>query len=139
MSDENLVRLNVLCLMSSSCADIRIKASIKTVGVLEKDSPSPQKSNLTVRLEEKRVSKKKKVGISWGKDEIKIVDRTEPRSGHDLKWDQPTPRGRRLNPMRETMILRLSALYSGDQKIRRETSALSRGMLETRFKLTVNN
>ena len=122
VSDENLKRLNVYCLMSRTSGDIRVKLTIKDIGARSRErgqaSDSAEgkagpKSILTKRGE-KRDSTKKQVGISWTENEVReIASRDEPLN--------------RANPLREIMVLRLSTLFTTDLKIRRETSALSRG------------
>ena len=121
MSDENLKKLNIYCMMSRTSGDIRIKMYIKSIGVKTKSEEpasgstetTAPKSILTKRGE-KRDSVKKQVGITWSDNEIRVIDGRESPIN-------------RANPLREIMVLRLSTLFTTDQRIRRETSALSRG------------
>ena len=101
-----------------------IKMYIKSLGVkTSSEEPSSGSTETTMpksiltKRGEKRDSVKKQVGISWSENEIREIEgRNSPPN--------------RANPLREIMVLRLSTLFTTDRKIRRETSALSRGIFD---------
>ena len=139
MTDQGLIRLNEMCLMSQTVGDVRIKSSIKSIGLKETESSveietrsslpdrseeptttqgsiPPLKSSLSKKdSKAKRDLKVKKVGITWC-----LTDRVKTIPGREITH---------VNPNREAMLLRLGTLFMKDLKVRRETSALSRGNL----------